>query len=428
MPQIDMQAKHPIRIILLLLGALLLVMPVTFGYVHSVFCISDFVSGLLLIFFGTLAIDGRRTWAAWVCCFVGLWLQFAPLLFWAPNAVIYVSDTFIGLLAIAFSILVPGARFEEKELGACKPLGWSYNPSSWVQRMPIITLAFLSWFLSRFLAAFQLGYIHTMPDPFFGDGTLQVITSAVSKAFPVSDAGLGALAYSLEVLMGFKGGSKRWRTMPWIVIGFAILIVPVGFTSVVLITLQPILVHAWCSYCLLTAFFMLIMIALTVDEAVAALQFLSQQKRMGRPFWRTFWFGAEGGQKEVKSPSCDCSFASMVRGVTIPWNLALTALIGVFCMFVPALFLSQARAADFEHIIGALVVVFSIISMAEVTRSARFLNIIFGALLFLIPFLFTGSTPASSWCDTLIGIALILLSWRRGKIKQQYGSWDKAIL
>ena len=61
-----------------------------------------------------------------------------------------------------------------------------------------------------------------MRDPFFEgyltdpqNGTEVVITSAVSKAFPVSDAALGGYTYALEILTGLVGSRMRWRTMPW---------------------------------------------------------------------------------------------------------------------------------------------------------------------------------------------------------------------
>src|SRR3546814_13437912 len=89
------------------------------------------------------------------------------------------------------------------------PLGWSYNPSTWVQRAPIIALGLFGFFISRYLAAFQLGHIDSAWDPFFGAGTAQILTSDVSKMFPASDAGLGAVVYSLEVLMGLMGEIGR---------------------------------------------------------------------------------------------------------------------------------------------------------------------------------------------------------------------------
>jgi len=59
------------------------------------------------------------------------------------------------------------------------------------------------------MGAFQLGYISTVWDPFFGEGTRRVLTSQVSHSFPVSDATLGAFSYILDVLFGYAGGTHR---------------------------------------------------------------------------------------------------------------------------------------------------------------------------------------------------------------------------
>lgn len=65
--------------------------------------------------------------------------------------------------------------------------------------------------------AYQLGFIPSVWDPFFGESIAAVLTSHVSKSFPISDAGLGAFAYTFEMLMGWMGMTTRWRTMPWMV-------------------------------------------------------------------------------------------------------------------------------------------------------------------------------------------------------------------
>ena len=93
--------------------------------------------------------------------------------------------------------------------------------------------------------------------------------------------------------MGCKGGTRRWYTMPWIVILFGILVVPLGLISIILVILQPLLVGHWCFWCLLAAICMLIMIALTVDEVVAVVQYLVQVKRTKQPFWQVFWKGGD---------------------------------------------------------------------------------------------------------------------------------------
>ena len=87
------------------------------------------------------------------------------------------------------------------------------------------------------MAAYQLGYIDFAWDPVFGTGTVRILDSRVSAAFPVSDAGLGAVAYAIETLMGFMGDRTRWWTMPWMVTFFGIVVIPLGFVQVLLVIL-----------------------------------------------------------------------------------------------------------------------------------------------------------------------------------------------
>ena len=69
---------------------------------------SDILSGAALMFFGWRALRPNRPVSRWICCFVGIWLTLAPLVFWAPTAVAYLNDTVVGLLVIALTVLIPG--------------------------------------------------------------------------------------------------------------------------------------------------------------------------------------------------------------------------------------------------------------------------------------------------------------------------------
>lgn len=412
------------RFLCLILGVWLLIAPFTFSYHSSAMEWNDAISGILLAVFALLSFNPQRLWAPWAVCLVGIWLQLAPLVFWAPHAFIYLDDTLIGVLAITFSILVPGTPGETTFTGPDIPPGWSYNPSSWTQRIPIAFFGFVGWFISRYMAAYQLGYLDDIWDPIFGsEGTLKVITSDLSKSFPISDAGLGSFAYTLEALMALKGGIRRWHSMPWIVVTFGILVVPLGIVTILLIICQPLIVGHWCSWCLLAGLCMLMMISLTVDEVAAVIQHLAKVRKEKKPFWKIFWQGGESdGAAYSTLPPLNAplsqQFPAMVRGVSVPWNLLLTTIIGICLMVTPTLFGIVSRSvSDNHYVVGALVITCSIIGMAEVTRAVRFINIplaiwIMTALLFL-------EGPS---LNLIAGAALIFLSFPKGKIRDKYGS------
>jgi len=398
--------------------------------------VSDAVSGGLVILFAILSLSSRpsfKFWAPWANSMVGLWLLFAPLVFWSPTAAVYSNDTLVGALVVVFAILAPGmpmAAGMSMEPGPDVPPGWSYNPSSWPQRAPIILLALVGFFLSRQMTAFQLGHVATLADPFFGAGTVRVLTSDVSRAFPIPDAGLGAVAYMVEFLMGFMGDKRRWRTMPWMVMFFGILVVPLGVVSIGLIILQPIAVGAWCTPCLIAAAAMLIMVALTLDEVVAMLQFLFLARREGQPLWPIFWNGGTlralpdasiAVRVDVVSP------AAMFWGVTLPWNLLVTIAAGLWLMFAPSTLGSSGLAAHSDHFTGALIVTIAVMALADVGRALRFFNILLGAWVVASPWILNGATAGAKWSDVIVGIVVILLSFRRGRIGERYGTFERYI-
>lgn len=415
-------------------GLWLAVTPAFVQYRSSWHAWLDAFTGAVALALGFIwMLNPLRYFAQWTIATLGFWLLLAPLVFWAGPAE-YITDTFIGIFLIALPMLIsemPGMMMVMKD-GPQVPPGWSYNPSSWLQRAPIIALALISFFASRYLAAFQLGHINSVWDPLFTDGTRRVLTSEVSRAWPISDAGLGSIAYALEVLMGFMGGQARWRTMPWMVTFFGILVVPLGATSIVLIILQPVAVGAWCTICLFTALLMLVMIPLTLDEVWAMGEFLVRSHRAGKSVWRTFFFGdtIEGGAKEdSRIPTFGFAlprFAPpMVWGLSLPWNFLASAAVGIWLMFAPGLFRTSGGAADADHLLGALIVTGSIILLAEVARPFRWLNGLLGPAVAAAPFFVAGDNSVSLANDIVSGLLVVLLNVPRGSIRERYGLWNR---
>ena len=284
------------------------------------------------------------------------------------------------------------------------------------------------------MAAYQLGYIDHAWDPFFKTGTETIITSNASKAWPVADAGLGAVVYMLELLMTFMGGKQRWRTMPWMVLALAILILPLGIVSIFFVIIQPIVIGTWCTLCLIAALAMLLMIPYSLDEFVAMGQFLVDAHKKGKPFWRTFWMGdaMEGGSDDVSKSilgTMSKKIGEGTRGMTFPVLLLISTAIGVWLMFTRLSFGAFSTMANSDHMIGALVVTFSIIAFAEVVRSVRFINIVFGAWLMAAPWLLEGvASSSATWNSIICGILLIVLAIPRGRVKDSYAGWDKYVV
>jgi hypothetical protein len=283
------------------------------------------------------------------------------------------------------------------------------------------------------MAAFQMGHTSEIWDPVFGDGTRNVLHSDVSKAFPVSDAGLGGVTYLVEALTGFLGGTRRWRTMPWAVVLFGIMIVPVGVVSIVLVMLQPIAVGDWCFWCLITAVLTVVMIGPAIDELVATLLFLVRARREGQSLWDVFWQGGTIGVRSRDSePQREQSLLHQLAGgleiLSIPWNLAVAAVLGLWVMIAPAVWENVGASANNDHMLGALIVTFAVIGFSEAGRAARFVLVPLGLWVVFAPNLLGGVTTASYWNDMAVGAAVIVLSFRRGRIAEDYGAWNPWIL
>jgi nucleoside-diphosphate-sugar epimerase len=418
------------------LGTWLVTSPATLGYQSAALITSDIACGAMVMLFGALSLSWRMAWARLANGAIGVYLLFAPLLFWAPTAAAYLNDTLVGALIIAFAMVTRppiGVSLIARLTGPDVPPGWEYSPSSWTQRLPIIALAFVGLYFSRYLTAYQLGHIGEAWDPFFGDGTERIITSDLSRAWPVPDAGVGALTYMLEILTGLIGSRRRWRTMPWMVLLFGIMIVPLGIVSIFFIIIQPIAIGTWCTLCLLGAAAMVVQIPYSLDELVATCQFLAQRRRQGQPLWPVLLHGdtAAGGKDEppddFEQSAGDINREMWGGGVNLPWTLAASIAIGIWLMCTRLVFGTEGATANSDHLIGALVVTVSVTALAELGRAARYLNVLFGIALLIVPWILDGGSLLADVASVVAGLLLIVLALPRGRIRHSYGSWDRFI-
>ena len=246
------------------------------------------------------------------------------------------------------------------------------------------------------------------------------------------DAALGAVSYLLEILMAVMGGRARWRTMPWMVTFFGILVIPLGAVSIYFIIIQPVLLGTWSTLALIAALAMLLMMPFALDEVIAMGQYLYWSKRRGRPLIRTFFKGGpvEGGQEDHSDPLASPSafWSDTVRGITLPWTLAATTALGGLLMLERLLLPAPWDLANTHHVIGALVITISIIATTEVARALRFVNLVLAAWLAISPWLAPESSTAT--VVSLAGAALIAaLSLPRGRrSKEHYAGWDRFVI
>lgn len=101
--------------------------------------------------------------------------------------------------------------------------------------------------------------------------------------------------------------------------------------------------------------------------------------------------------------------------------------IGVSLMARPDILAFAARTADCDHLLGALVVTVAAVASAEVTRIARFVNVLFGLLLIVVAFLFARDLPIAFGSEFISGIILIVVSLPKGRIVERYAGWDKYV-
>jgi nucleoside-diphosphate-sugar epimerase len=412
----------------------------------------EMAMGLLLMVAASLALSWRAVGARWFCAGIGMVVMALPFLWSTANAAAYLSDTLVGALIFGLAVCSkpePGSSAIARLTGPTIPPGWSYNPSEWSQRVPIIGLALLGLFVSRYLAGYQLGHIPAVWDPFFvgsltdpRNGTEEIITSWVSTSLPVSDAALGGFTYLLEILTGLVGSRQRWRTAPWLVLLFGLMIVPLGLTTILFIVIQPVVLGTWSTLALVGGAAVLIQIPYSMDELLATCQFLRRRIRAGQPWLRVLFVGdtddmpAKGAADALQSPHADDEFnrppgqvlVSMLSGgVSLPWNLGLAGLIGLSLLFTRVTLGAEGAMADAHHILGCAVLLVCAIAAAEMARPARFLNGFIGIFLVLTPIAFHANRLTLAVTAGL-GIALLLLSFRRGPIKERYGLWDRFLV
>ena len=176
-------------------------------------------------------------------------------------------------------------------------------------------------------------------------------------------------------------------------------------------------------------------------ELLVTGQFLRRRVRAGAPWLRVLFLGdtderaVAGGpgtvavedvddRDEFDGPPSAVLRRMLVGGVSLPWSLAVAGLIGLSLLFTRVTLGAEGGMADAHHIIGCLVLTVVAIAAADVARPARALNAVLGVGLMLVPFVFAGD-PWLVAVSIGLGLALVVLSVRRGPIHARYGAWSR---
>ena len=176
--------------------------------------------------------------------------------------------------------------------GRSVPPGWDENPTAWPKRIVLAVLGLAGFAIALYLSLFQLSALYfpqlgldvveSVWDPFFN-------SHKVLDYLRWPDAIPGVLGYGAEVVLNFVGDKNRWRTAPWVVIAFGLIIFPAAGISVVLMMVQPLAVGAWCTLCLASAVLSFVICGLGADEVLATLQHLKRVRDSGGSVWQAFW-------------------------------------------------------------------------------------------------------------------------------------------
>lgn len=141
-------------------------------------------------------------------------------------------------------------------------------------RRVVLVLAIAGCAIATYLAAYQVGLTASVWDPLFGTSSEAVITSPLSRALPVPDAALGALAYACEAILAAVAHKH-----PSLLVGFGAVVVALALAGLALLIVQAVVVHAFCTLCLASAAISFLNLVLARDEVAASLHLFTTDAR-----------------------------------------------------------------------------------------------------------------------------------------------------
>ena len=425
------------------LGTWLITQPALIDVSEEWLARSEMACGAALIALALVALPRGVAWARWAAAAIGAVIMALPFLFWTTNAAAYLSDTLVGMLVFGLAVGMkpePGPSAIASLRGPEIPPGWNYNPSAWSQRLPIIALAFVGFYIARYLAGYQLGHIPNVCKPVFRRVCERSQERHGGNYHFGSIQGLASLGRRRRRLHLCPRDPDRDSRLARALAHHAVARDPVRTDDC----------PAWDRFDLFRdhpAHSDRHVVDLGADwrgrradpdslfarRTLGGLRFRAPPRQgRGQCCARALPRG-RGRRRHARARfRVQRGVGSFVRdmlsgGVSLPWNYAAAALIGVMLLFTRPLLGAAGVLANADHVIGALVLTTVSIAVAEVARPARFCNMLLGAALVATPFV-AGADAAAIAIRFVLAAALIALSIRRGPVRGSYGAWSRYIV
>lgn len=301
------------------------------------------------------------------------------------------------------------------------PPGWSYNPSRFAERLPVLLIALLACGIATYLTLYQVHVLSSVWEPFFGNGSTRILRESAIARFmarytSIPDASLGAFGYLVEVLTDGFGGDDRWRRRPWVVLLLGLTAAGLAFAGVILVISQWVFFGAYCTLCMVVATCSVLMVGFVMDEVLATLQYLKRTSNLGHSVWRTLW-GLEEPTTAEQTGGEPRAEGRQGNGMSAQFGCFL---LGVWLMAAPAVLGYGERAAISARTVGPIAAAVGLAAMHEVLRPLRRINYVIGFWLLLAPWVLGYGTAALS--NSLgVGVVLLVLASFRGSLGQHTG-------
>ena len=110
----------------------------------------------------------------------------------------------------------------------------------------------------------------------------------------------------------------------------------------------------------------------------------------------------------------------MLEPIRNAWAQVVSMLLGLWLMAAPAVLGYSGLSADTHRILGPLAAAFGLMAVWGHMRPVRWMNVFFGGLLVVLPFIL-GFTTIATANSVVIGLLLAGLAFVRGTVTEQYG-------